>query len=40
MKAPDYRTPNIGTDSPEHRARLLRLWESSPGIEDFYVHGS
>jgi cytochrome c oxidase subunit I len=33
MKAPDYRTPHIGIDSLEHRAKLLRLWESSPGIK-------
>jgi len=35
MKAPDYRTPGIGVDRAEHQARLLRLWEKTPGIKGF-----
>jgi cytochrome c oxidase subunit I+III len=35
MKAPDYRTPQIGIDSAEHRAKLLRVWETAPGIKGF-----
>jgi cytochrome c oxidase subunit I len=37
MKAPDYRTPAIGVDSAEHQARLLRLWEKTPGIKGFFT---
>jgi cytochrome c oxidase subunit I len=37
MKAPDYRTPRIGTDSAEHRAKLLQLWETTPGIKGFFT---
>jgi cytochrome c oxidase subunit I len=37
MKAPDYRTPRIGIDSVEHQAKLLRLWETPPGIKGFFT---
>jgi cytochrome c oxidase subunit I len=37
MRHPDFRTPVIGTDSAEHEARLLRLWESSPGLRGFFT---
>ena len=37
MKAPDYRTPRIGIDSVEHQAKLLRLWETTPGIKGFFT---
>jgi cytochrome c oxidase subunit I len=33
MRAVDYRTPRIGVDSVEHQARLLRLWETKPGLK-------
>ena len=35
MTQPDFRTPAIGIDSVEHQARLLRLWETGPGIKGF-----
>jgi cytochrome c oxidase subunit I len=35
MRQPDFRNPAIGADSIEHQARLLRLWETSPGLKGF-----
>src|SRR5579862_142832 len=35
MRAPDYRTPAIGIDSVEHEAKLLKLWETAPGLKGF-----
>jgi len=35
MRRPDYRTPGIVSDTVEQRARLLPLWETSPGIKGF-----
>ena len=35
MKAAAYRTPQIGIDSVEHEAHLLRLWETAPGLKGF-----
>jgi cytochrome c oxidase subunit I len=35
MKAPDFRTPRIGIDSVEHQAKLLRAWETAPGLKGF-----
>ena len=35
MRAVDFRSPTIGSDSPEHAARLERLWESSRGLKGF-----
>ena len=35
MRSPDYRTPAIGIDSVEHKATLLELWESAPGLKRF-----
>ncbi len=37
MRQPDFRTPDIGIDSVGHEARLLRLWETSPGIKGFFT---
>jgi cytochrome c oxidase subunit I len=36
MRVADFRTPAVGTDSVEHRARLTRLWETEPGIKGFF----
>ncbi|HWG30581.1 MAG TPA: cbb3-type cytochrome c oxidase subunit I [Steroidobacteraceae bacterium] len=33
MRGVDFRTPTIGADSVEHRARLLDLWETAPGLK-------
>ena len=35
MRSPDYRTPAIGIDSLEHDSKLLRLWETAPGLKGF-----
>jgi cytochrome c oxidase subunit I len=35
MRQPDFRNPAIGVDSNEHQARLLRLWETAPGLKGF-----
>lgn len=35
MKAAAYRTPQIGIDSVAHEAKLLRLWETAPGLKGF-----
>jgi cytochrome c oxidase subunit I len=35
MRQLDFRTPRIGIDSVEHEAKLLRLWETSPGLKGF-----
>ena len=35
MRQPDFRTPVIGADSVSHEARLLSLWETSPGLKGF-----
>ncbi len=35
MRSPDYRAAAIGFDSVEHEARLLRLWETAPGLKGF-----
>jgi cytochrome c oxidase subunit I len=35
MKAPDYRTPRVGIDSVEHQGKLLRHWETAPGVLGF-----
>ncbi len=35
MRAPDYRVPAIGIDSVEHEAKLLKLWETAPGLRGF-----
>jgi cytochrome c oxidase subunit I len=35
MRQPDFRNPAVGADSVEHQARLLRLWETSPGLKGF-----
>jgi cytochrome c oxidase subunit I len=35
MRPPDYRTPAIGIDSVEHEAKLLKLWETAPGLKGF-----
>jgi cytochrome c oxidase subunit I len=32
-----FRTPAIGVDSVEHQARLMDLWETSPGIRGFFA---
>jgi cytochrome c oxidase subunit I len=37
MKAPDYRTPQVGMDSAEHEAKLYRLWETAPGLKGFFT---
>ncbi len=37
MRQPDFRTPDIGIDSVGHEARLLRLWETTPGIRGFFT---
>ena len=37
MRQPDFRTPAVGPDSVEHEARLLRLWETSPGLKGFFT---
>jgi cytochrome c oxidase subunit I len=37
MRQPDFRTPRVGIDSVEHQARLLRLWETSPGLRGFFT---
>jgi cytochrome c oxidase subunit I len=36
MRVADYRTPAIGIDSIQHEARLLRLWETEPGLKGFF----
>jgi cytochrome c oxidase subunit I len=36
MRSADYRTPAVGIDSVEHEARLLRLWETAPGLKGFF----
>jgi cytochrome c oxidase subunit I len=36
MKSPDYRTPRVGIDSVELRAKLRRHWETAPGILGFF----
>ncbi|HEY0747717.1 MAG TPA: cytochrome c oxidase subunit I [Steroidobacteraceae bacterium] len=36
MRAPDYRTPRTGIDSVEHQGKLLRMWETAPGIKGFF----
>ena len=36
MRPADYRTPRVGIDSVEHEARLLRLWETAPGLKGFF----
>lgn len=36
MRVADYRTPVVGIDSVEHEARLLRLWETEPGLKGFF----
>jgi cytochrome c oxidase subunit I len=36
MRTADYRTPAIGIDSVEHEARLMRLWQSAPGLKGFF----
>ena len=35
MSRPAYRTPVIGDDSPELRARLQAIWETKPGLLGF-----
>jgi cytochrome c oxidase subunit I len=35
MKAPDYRTAQVGIDSIEHQRRLRRHWEPTPGLKGF-----
>jgi hypothetical protein len=37
MMQPELRTPAVGIDSVEHEARLLRLWETSPGLKGFFT---
>jgi heme/copper-type cytochrome/quinol oxidase subunit 1 len=36
MRAPDFRTPQVGSDSLEHQAKLRRHWETSPGLKGFF----
>jgi cytochrome c oxidase subunit I len=36
MRQRDFRTPDIGVDSVEHQARMLRLWETAPGVKGFF----
>ncbi|HEY6452814.1 MAG TPA: cbb3-type cytochrome c oxidase subunit I [Steroidobacteraceae bacterium] len=36
MNPANYRTPLVGADSVEHEAKLLRLWESEPGLKGFF----
>jgi len=36
MRVADYRTPTVGIDSVAHEARLLRLWETEPGLKGFF----
>src|SRR6201995_2623953 len=36
MRVADYRTPAVGIGSVEHEARLLRLWETAPGLKGFF----
>ena len=36
MRVADYRTPAVGIDSVAHEARLLRLWETEPGLKGFF----
>jgi len=36
MMAPELRRLAIGTDTVEHEARLLELWETRPGIGGFF----
>jgi cytochrome c oxidase subunit I len=37
MRQADYRTPVVGTDDVEHHARLLRIWETGPGLKGFFM---
>jgi cytochrome c oxidase subunit I len=37
MMAPEFRTPAVGSDTVEHQARLLELWETKPGIGGFFT---
>jgi cytochrome c oxidase subunit I len=37
MRQPDYRTPAIGIDGVEHQERLLRVWETGPGLKGFFM---
>jgi cytochrome c oxidase subunit I+III len=37
MRTADFRTPHIGVDSVEHRARLQSLWETAPGLKGFFT---
>jgi len=36
MRPADYRTPTIGIDSAEHVAKLMRLWQGTPGLKGFF----
>jgi cytochrome c oxidase subunit I len=36
MRAPAFRTPQVGIDSVTHEARLLELWETAPGLKGFF----
>jgi heme/copper-type cytochrome/quinol oxidase subunit 1 len=37
MRKPDFRTPVIGVDTVEHQVKLLKLWETGPGIVGFFT---
>jgi cytochrome c oxidase subunit I len=37
MRTADFRTPQVGVDSAELRARLHSIWETSPGIKGFFT---
>src|ERR1700743_1596339 len=39
MRARDFRPPRIGIDSVEHQAKLLRAWETAPGLKGFLTTG-
>jgi cytochrome c oxidase subunit I len=36
MRPAELRTPAIGIDTVEHQAKLLQLWETSPGLKGFF----
>jgi len=37
MRAPAYRVPEIGEDTPALRARLQKIWETPPGLKGWLV---
>ncbi len=37
MRLPEFRTPTVGVDNLEHEARLLQLWETTPGWRGIFT---